>query len=84
MLGQFRLAFATSASALLPAWAVAIESALTRALVLHEECSPPAVIPRAMRWFGKEPVDIPDLLGIAVRGRKKDVDRATAGLSLHR
>jgi hypothetical protein len=30
-----------------------------------------------------EPTDAPDLVGVALRGARKDVDRATKGLSLH-
>jgi hypothetical protein len=33
--------------------------------------------------FKAEPVEGPDLVGVAVRGAKKDVDRATKGLRLH-
>ena len=34
--------------------------------------------------FKAEPADAPDLVGVALRGAKKDVDRATKGLALHR
>jgi hypothetical protein len=33
--------------------------------------------------FLKEPADAPDLVGLAVRGPKKAVDKAIKGLSLH-
>jgi hypothetical protein len=33
--------------------------------------------------FKAEPTDAPDLVGIAVRGPKKDVDKATKGARLH-
>jgi hypothetical protein len=34
--------------------------------------------------FKQEPADAPDLVGLAMRGAKRDIDRATKGLSLHR
>ncbi|ALN74665.1 DUF2000 family protein [Aureimonas sp. AU20] len=33
--------------------------------------------------FKAEPADAPDLVGIAIRGPKKDVDKATKGAKLH-
>lgn len=33
--------------------------------------------------FRAEPADAPDLVGLALRGPKKDVDRATKGLKFH-
>jgi hypothetical protein len=33
--------------------------------------------------FRAEPADAPDLVGLAVRGPKKAVDKAVKGLSLH-
>ena len=33
--------------------------------------------------FKAEPADAPDLVGVALRGAKKDMDRATKGLRLH-
>lgn len=33
--------------------------------------------------FKAEPVDAPDLVGLALRGSKKDVDKATKGAALH-
>jgi hypothetical protein len=33
--------------------------------------------------FQKEPAEAPDLVGIAIRGPKKDVDRAVKGARLH-
>ena len=34
--------------------------------------------------FRAEGTDDPDLVGLALRGEKKQVDKATKGLSLHR
>jgi hypothetical protein len=33
--------------------------------------------------FEAEPTDTPDLVGLALRGPKKDVDKATKGCRLH-
>jgi hypothetical protein len=33
--------------------------------------------------FKAEPADAPDLVGIAIRGPRKDVDKATKGVRLH-
>lgn len=33
--------------------------------------------------FRAEPADSPDLVGLALRGPKKDVERARKGLTLH-
>lgn len=33
--------------------------------------------------FKAEPADAPDLVGLALRGPKKEIDRATKGASLH-
>jgi hypothetical protein len=33
--------------------------------------------------FRAEPAETPDLVGLALRGPKRDVDRATKGLTLH-
>jgi hypothetical protein len=33
--------------------------------------------------FGVEPADAPNLVGLAIRGPKKDVEKATKGLKLH-
>jgi hypothetical protein len=33
--------------------------------------------------FRAEPADTPDLVGLALRGPKRDVDRAVKGLKLH-
>jgi hypothetical protein len=33
--------------------------------------------------FKAEPADAPDLVGVALRGARKDVDRETEGLTFH-
>jgi hypothetical protein len=82
LLGQPILVFAAGAEGLARAWRVALERELTRAVYVramfetgHDAAN------RAV--FKIEPADAPDLVGVAVRGAKKDVDRATKGLRLH-
>jgi hypothetical protein len=77
------LIFATGSEELLRAWRVAIERQLTLAVYVramfatgHDAANRAA--------FKAEPADAPDLVGVALRGAKKDVDRATKGLVLHR
>ena len=83
LLGQPMLIFAGGSEGLLRAWRVAIERELTLAVYVramfttgHDAAN------RAV--FKGEPADAPDLVGVALRGAKKEVDRATKGLALHR
>jgi hypothetical protein len=82
LLGQPILVFAAAADGLARAWRVALERELARAVYVramfetgHDAAN------RAV--FRAEPADAPDLVGVALRGTKKDVDRATKGLRLH-
>ena len=82
LLGQPMLVFAARAAGLLRAYRAGIERSLTRAVYVramfstgHDEANRAA--------FRLEPADTPDLVGIALRGPKKDVDKATKGASLH-
>jgi hypothetical protein len=82
MLGQPMLIFASGPEGLLRAWRQGIERNLTCAVYVramfatgHDAANRAA--------FKAEPVDAPDLVGLALRGPKKDVDRATKGASLH-
>ena len=82
LLGQPILVFAAGVEGLARAWRVALERELTRAVYVramfetgHDAAN------RAV--FKIEPAEAPDLVGVAVRGAKKDVDRATKGLRLH-
>ncbi len=82
LLGQPILVFAAGADGLARAWRAAIERELTRAVYVramfetgHDAAN------RAV--FKAESAEAPDLVGVAVRGVKKDVDRATKGLRLH-
>ncbi len=83
LLGQPMLIFVGGTEALLRAWRVAIERELTLAVYVramfatgHDAAN------RAV--FRAEQADAPDLVGVALRGATKDVDRATKGLALHR
>ena len=82
LLGQPILVFAAGPVGLAQAWRVAKERELTRAVYVramfetgHDAAN------RAV--FRAESVESPDLVGVAIRGPKKDVDRATKGLRLH-
>jgi len=82
MLGQPMLIFAARPEGLAHAWRAAIERELTRAVYVramfetrHDAANRAA--------FKAERAEAPDLVGVAIRGAKKDVDRATKGLRLH-
>jgi hypothetical protein len=83
MLGQPILIFAATADQLKHAYRVGLERGLTRVVYVramfstgHDAANRAA--------FKAEPAHAPDLVGLALRGPKKDVDRATKGASLHR
>ncbi len=82
LLGQPMLVFAATPAMLQRAWRVALERGLTRAVYVramfstgHDAANREA--------FAAEPADAPDLVGVALRGARKDVDRATKGAALH-
>jgi hypothetical protein len=82
MLRQPVLVFAASSPGLVRARNIALERGLTIAAYVtamfttgHDAANRDA--------FHAEPADIPDLVGLALHGPKKDVDRATRGLNLH-
>jgi hypothetical protein len=82
LLGQPMLVFAATPDGLLQAHRVALERGLARAAYVramfatgHDAANRDA--------FRAEPADTPDLVGLALRGPKKDVDRATKGAKLH-
>ncbi|HUN38693.1 MAG TPA: DUF2000 family protein [Acetobacteraceae bacterium] len=83
MLGQPILIFAATPGALQRAHRNALERGLTSAVYVRAmfETGHDAANRAA---FETEPVDAPDLVGIAVRGPRKDVDKATKLASLHR
>ncbi len=82
LLGQPMLILASGPEGLLRAYRLGIERNLTRAVYVramfatgHDAANRAA--------FKAEPVDAPDLVGLALRGPRKDVDRATKGATLH-
>lgn len=82
LLGQPILIFAATAADLLRARRIAIERGLTNAAYVaamfatgHDAAN--------REVFRAEPAESPDIVGLALRGSKKDVDRATKGLKLH-
>jgi hypothetical protein len=82
LLGQPILVFVAEPDGLARAWRVANERELSRAVYVrgmfetgHDAAN------RAV--FKAESVEAPDLVGVAVRGPRKDVDRATKGPRLH-
>jgi hypothetical protein len=82
LLGQPMLIFASRPEGLLRAYRTGIERGLTRAVYVRAMFSTGHdAANRAV--FQAEPADAPDLVGIALRGPKKDVDKATKGASLH-
>jgi hypothetical protein len=82
LLGQPMMILAAGTGSLRRAYQQAIERNLTRAVYVramfstgHDAANRAA--------FKAEPADAPDLVGVALRGPKKDVDKATKGASLH-
>jgi hypothetical protein len=82
LLGQPIMVYQADTPGLLRAFRQSIERELTRAVYVramfstgHDEAN--------REVFLKEPADAPDLVGLAVRGPKKAVDKAIKGLSLH-
>jgi hypothetical protein len=76
------LVFAADPQELLRAYHSAIERGLTRAVYVRAMFSTGHdAANRAV--FRAEPADRPDLVGIALRGPKKDIDKATKGCALH-
>ncbi len=78
LLGQPMLVFAATPEVMRRAYAQAIERGLTRAAYVRAmfETGHDAANRAA---FKAEPADAPDLVELALRGMKKDVDKATRG-----
>lgn len=82
LFGQPMLVFAAEQAGLLRAWRHGIERGLTQAAYVRAMFSTGNdAANRAV--FQAEPTGTPDLVGLALRGPRKDVDKATKGLSLH-
>lgn len=82
LLAQPMLIFAASSETLLRAYRQAIQRGVARAPYVramfqtgHDAAN------RAV--FAAEPADAPDLVGLALRGPRKDVDKALKGAVLH-
>ena len=82
LLGQPMLVFAADSPSLVRARRAALERGVTCAAYVramfdtgHDAAN------RAV--FQAAPIEQPDLVGLAVRGPKKDVDKVTKGLKLH-
>ncbi|GJD62228.1 DUF2000 domain-containing protein [Methylobacterium frigidaeris] len=82
LLGQPMLIFAATSEVLQRAWQQAIQRDLVRSAYVramfetgHDAAN--------REVFAREPADAPDLVGLALHGPKKDIDRTTKGASLH-
>jgi len=82
LLGQPMLVFAARPEGLLRAWRIGIEQALAPAVYVRKMFSTGHDADNRAA-FHAEPADAPDLVGLALRGPKRTVDRATKGCSLH-
>lgn len=82
LLGQPMLVFAAKPADLARAHRIAIERGLTCAAYVRAMFD--TGYDAANRdVFRTEPAETPDLVGIAVRGPRKDIDKATKGAKLH-
>ncbi len=82
LLGQPILIYAADSEVLLRAYRQSIERDLTRAVYVramfttgHDTANRAA--------FKAEPATAPDVVGLALRGPRKDIDKATKGATLH-
>lgn len=82
LLGHPMLIFAAPTDVLRRAWGQAIQRNLVRAGYVRAMFSTNHDVANR-EVFRAEPADAPDLVGIAIYGDKKDVDKATKGASLH-
>lgn len=82
LLGQPILVFAARPESLARAFRVGIESGLSTAVYVRAMFATGNDAANR-QVFKAEPADAPDLVGLALRGPKKAVDKATKGCSLH-
>jgi len=82
LLGQPMMIFAATSEELLKAHRIAGERDLTCAAYVEAMFSTGHDAANR-EVFATEPADAPNLVGLAVRGSKKDVDKAIKGLKLH-
>jgi hypothetical protein len=76
------MVYQADSAGLLRAYRQGIERELTRAVYVRAMFSTGHDAANR-EVFRAEPADTPDLVGLAVRGPKKAVDKAVKGLSLH-
>ncbi|MFD2265201.1 DUF2000 family protein [Lacibacterium aquatile] len=82
LLGQPMLVFAATPADLQRAFRIGIERDLTRSVYVRAMFSTGHDAANRAAFLA-EPADAPDLVGIALRGLKKDVDKAIKGAKLH-
>ena len=82
LLGQPMLIFSATAEMLLRSYRQGIERGLTRAVYVRAMFSTSHDAANRAAFLA-EPADAPDLVGLALRGPRKDVDKATKGAALH-
>lgn len=82
LLGQPMLIFVAGPEVLRRAFTQAIERELTRAVYVRAMFSTGHDAANRAAFLA-EPPDAPDLVGLALRGPKRDVDKATKGATLH-
>ena len=82
LLGQPMLIFAATPEVLGRAWRQGIERGLTRAAYVRAMFSTGHDAANR-EVFQAEPAEAPDLVGLALRGPKRDIDKATKGAALH-
>ena len=83
MLGQPVLIFAATSDVILRAYRAGLERGLARVVYVRAMFSTGNDADNRAAFLA-EPADAPDLVGLALRGPRKDVDKATKGASLHR
>ena len=82
LLGQPMMVYAADAAVLLRAYHAAIARGLTRAVYVRAMFSTGHDAANRAAFLA-EPAEAPDLVGLALRGPRKDVDKATKGAPLH-
>jgi hypothetical protein len=82
LLGQPMMIHAAGPEILARAWRQANERGLTRAVYVRAMFSTGHDAANRQAFLA-EPAEAPDLVGLALRGPRKDVDKATKGASLH-
>jgi hypothetical protein len=82
LLGQPMMIHAAGPEVLARAWRQAIERGLTRAVYVRAMFSTGHDAANRQAFLA-ERAEAPDLVGLALRGPRKDVDKATRGASLH-